>query len=157
MFKIGIGYDFHILKEGRPLMLGGVHIPHNKGEEAHSDGDVLLHAIIDALLGADGFLDLGEMFPPRDAKWKDAPSSLLLQLAWQKVKERDWHVENIDSVVMIEEPKLNPYRKDIITSIANLLGIEPDRVFVKFKTHEKRGEIGAGDAVASTAIALISK
>ena len=123
MFKIGVGYDFHVLKEGRPLMLGGVHIPYEKGEDAHSDGDVLLHAIIDALLGADGLIDLGEMFPPKDAKWKNAPSSLLLQIAWQKVKERGWRIENIDAVVIIEEPKLNPYRKDIITSIAKILEI----------------------------------
>lgn len=157
MFKIGIGYDFHLLKEKRPLMLGGIHIPYSKGEEAHSDGDVLLHAIIDALLGADGLLDLGEMFPPKDTKWKDSSSSHLLQIAWEKISKRGWHVENIDSVVIIEEPKLNSYRKNIIASIASLLEIKSERVFVKFKTHEKMGEIGRGEAVASTAIALISK
>ena len=157
MLKIGLGYDFHTLKEGRPLMLGGVHIPFEKGEMAHSDGDVLLHAIIDALLGASGIADIGELFPPSEAKWKDISSSILLNMAWQKVLKEGWKLENIDSIIIIEKPKLKLYREKIISSIANILNVEEEKIFVKFKTHEKMGDIGQGKAVSSMATALISK
>ena len=147
MLKIGLGYDFHLLVEDRPLMLGGFNVPFNKGEKAHSDGDVLLHAITDALLGAHG---------KSDAKWKGASSATLLDIAWQKVKEDGWHLVNIDCVVVMQEPKLNPYRKSIIKSIANILMVNDESVFVKFKTHERTGDIGKGDAIASFVTALIS-
>jgi len=158
MFKIGLGYDFHVLKEEYPLMIGGVRIPFHKGEKAHSDGDVLLHAIIDALLGASGIgCDIGELFPPSDMEWKNAPSSKLLAIAWDKIKVNGWNLENIDCVVIIEEPKLTPYRKAIIKSISDILQVDDSRVFVKFKTHEKTGDIGTGNAVASLATALLCK
>ena len=158
MFKIGLGYDFHVLEEGRPLMIGGVKIPFHKGEKAHSDGDVALHAIIDALLGASGIGgDIGELFPPNDSTWKDAPSSKLLSIAWNKVRENGWKLENIDCVVIIEEPKLTHYREAIIKSISDILHVETNQVFVKFKTHEKTGDIGKGDAVASFVTALVNK
>lgn len=156
MLKIGLGYDFHLLVEERPLMLGGTHVPFNKGEKAHSDGDVLLHAITDALLGAHGKTDLGELFPPSDVTWKGASSAMLLDIAWQKVKEDGWHLVNLDCVVVMQEPKLNPYRKSVISSIANILKVDEDSVFVKFKTHEHTGDIGKGDAIASFATVLIS-
>ena len=156
MLKIGLGYDFHLLVEDRPLMLGGVNIPFNKGEKAHSDGDVLLHAITDALLGAQGKTDLGELFPPSDKAWKGASSALLLDTAWKKVREDSWHLENLDCVVIMQEPKLNPYRKSIIQSIASILNVDENRIFVKFKTHEHAGDIGNGNAIASFATALIS-
>ena len=156
MFKIGLGYDFHVLEEGRPLMIGGVKIPFHKGEKAHSDGDVALHAIIDALLGASGIGgDIGELFPPNDSTWKDAPSSKLLSIAWNKIRENGWKLGNIDCVVIMEEPKLTPYREEIIKSISNLLETETHRAFVKFKTHEKTGDIGKGDAIASFVTALL--
>lgn len=158
MFKIGLGYDFHVLKEGNPLMIGAIEIPFYKGEVAHSDGDVLLHAIIDALLGATGIGgDIGELFPPSDTTWKGASSSKLLSIAWQKIKVTGWKLGNIDCVVIIEEPKLTPYRENIIKSISNILEVTPSQVFVKFKTHEKMGDIGKGDAVASFVTALIYK
>ena len=158
MFKIGLGYDFHILKEGRPLIIGSVEIPFNKGEMAHSDGDVLLHAIIDALLGASGIGgDIGELFPPSDMSWKDAPSSKLLSIAWQKIKREGYKLGNIDSVVIIEEPKLTPYREKITKSISDILEVNSSQVFVKFKTHEKVGDIGKGEAVASFVTALLYK
>jgi len=157
MFKIGFGYDFHRLKEGRALMLGGVQVPHKKGEEAHSDGDVLLHAITDALLGAEGKTDLGEMFPPQDASLKDASSSQFLSIAWQGMRKDGWKLENIDCVVIMEKPKLNPYREAIISSIASILSVEKQCVFVKFKTHEGVGELGNNNAIASMATALISR
>ena len=158
MFKVGLGYDFHVLKEGRDLMIGGLKIPFHKGEEAHSDGDVLLHAIIDALLGASGIGgDIGELFPPNDKTWKDAPSSKLLSIAWDKIKTNGWRLGNIDCVVIIEEPKLTPHRESIIRSIATLLEADFSQVFVKFKTHEKTGEIGSGNGVASFVTVLIQK
>ncbi len=157
MLKIGCGYDFHILKEGRALMLGGVHIPFEKGEVAHSDGDVLLHAIADALLGAEGLQDLGELFPPEDEKWKDASSAKLLGCVWEKIKKNGWQIENIDCVVIIQSPKLNPYRASIIDSVSHILNIERERVFVKFKTHERVGEIGRGEAAACIVNALLKK
>lgn len=158
MFKIGLGYDFHVLEEGRPLMIGGVKIPFHKGEKAHSDGDVALHAIIDALLGATGIGgDIGELFPPNDSTWKDTPSSKLLSIAWNKIKTNGWKLENIDCIVIIEEPKLTPYREAIIKSISNILHVETNQVFVKFKTHEKTGDIGKGNAVASFVTALVNK
>lgn len=158
MFKIGLGYDFHVLEEGRPLMIGGVKIPFHKGEKAHSDGDVALHAIIDALLGATGIGgDIGELFPPNDITWKDASSSKLLSIAWNKIKTNGWKLENIDCIVIIEEPKLTPYREAIIKSISNILHVETNQVFVKFKTHEKTGDIGKGNAVASFVTALVNK
>ncbi len=158
MFKIGLGYDFHVLEEGRPLMIGGVEIPFHKGEKAHSDGDVLLHAIIDALLGASGVGgDIGELFPPSDVAWKGMPSSKLINIAWQKIKLHGWRLGNIDCVVIMEEPKLTPYRKTIIKSISNLLEADDSCVFVKFKTHEKTGDIGKGEAIASFVTALLYK
>jgi len=158
MFKIGLGYDFHVLEEGRALMIGGVKIPFHKGEKAHSDGDVLLHAIIDALLGASGVGgDIGELFPPSDVAWKDVPSSKLLCMAWNKITLHGWKLGNIDCVVVIEEPKLMPYRELIVESISSLLETDNSRVFVKFKTHEKTGDIGKGDAVASFVTTLLYK
>ena len=157
MLKIGCGYDFHVLKEGRPLMLCGKNIPFEKGEEAHSDGDVLLHAIADALLGAEGLHDLGELFPPTDDKWKNADSSMLLRSVWSEIALNGWKIENIDCVVILQEPKLNSHRASIIKSIADILNIEEQRVFVKFKTHEHVGELGRCEAVACIANALLQK
>ena len=157
MFRVGFGYDYHRLKEGRALMLGGVNVPYEKGEDGHSDGDVLLHAITDALLGAEGKIDLGALFPPSDDSLKNAPSSRLLSIAWKRITENGWRLENIDCVVIMEKPKLNPYREVIIASIANILSVDEERVFVKFKTHEGVGELGNSNAIASMATALISK
>lgn len=139
-------------------MIGGVEIPFNKGEEAHSDGDVLLHAIIDALLGASGIGgDIGELFPPSDETWKNACSSKLLSIAWNKIRLDGWKLGNIDCVVIIEKPKLTPYRESIIKSICEIIEIKTSQVSVKFKTHEKMGDIGKGEAVASFVTALLCK
>lgn len=155
--KTGIGYDLHRLKRKRKLMLGGVCIPAKKGEQAHSDGDVLLHAIIDALLGAAGMGDIGEFFPPEDKKWKDADSSILLRTIYNKIKTAGWDVQNIDCVVIIQEPKILPFRSEICKSIASILEIEEENVFVKAKTGEHIGIIGRGKAVAALASCLISR
>lgn len=148
MIRIGLGYDLHRLTEGRKLILGGIHIPFEKGEDGHSDGDVLLHAITDALLGAASLSDIGELFPPSDEKWKGADSKELLKYSWNLVKEKGYQLGNIDCVIAIEKPKLLPFRKEIIKSIAQILEVEETQIFVKAKTGEKLGEIGNGLAVA---------
>lgn len=154
--RTGLGYDLHRLKRGRKLMIGGVFIPFKKGEAAHSDGDVLLHAITDSLLGACGMGDIGEFFPPDDKRWKDANSAELLKSVWKKIQAQGWIIHNIDCVVIIEEPKIMPYRDSICASIAEILMIKPSQVFVKAKTGEGLGIIGRGKAVAAFASALIS-
>lgn len=155
--RTGLGYDLHRLVEGRKLVLGGVTIPFDKGEDGHSDGDVLLHAVTDALLGAAGMADIGELFPPSDDTWKDADSGKLLQVAWEKVRSEGWLLENLDCVVAMEKPKFLPYRQQVRESIAGLLGVNADRVFVKAKTGEGLGEIGHGEAAAVWATCLISR
>ena len=157
MIRIGLGTDLHRLVEGRKLMLGGVHIPFDKGEHGHSDGDVLLHAITDSLLGAAAISDIGELFPPSDEKWKDADSKKLLASAYELVKGQGWSIENIDCVIKLEKPKFLPYRQAVRESIAGILGIEPSQVFVKAKTGEKLGDVGAGESIEAEAVCLLSK
>lgn len=153
--RTGLGYDLHPLVEGRKLMLGGVEIPYTKGEAGHSDGDVLLHAITDALLGAAGLGDIGELFPPSDMRFKDADSRKLLQTAWQLVQNDGWKLGNLDCVIALEKPKFLPYRDQVRQSIADCLGVDKKTVFVKAKTGEKLGEIGTGQAVAVWATCLL--
>ena len=153
--RTGLGYDLHRLVRGKKLMIGGVNIPFKKGEKAHSDGDVLLHAITDALLGACGMGDIGEFFPPSDKKWKDANSAELLSIVWEKISAQGWEIQNIDCVIIIEEPKILPFREEIRESIASILKIEKEQIFIKAKTGEGIGIIGKGKAVAALASCLI--
>ena len=157
MIRVGLGYDIHRLIEGRRLLLGGVELPFEKGEDGHSDGDVLYHAITDAILGASGLGDIGSFFPPEDMKWKDADSAVLLQTVMEKVRAAGWHIENLDCVVKLEKPKFIPYRRQVIESIARVLQIAPDQVFVKAKTGEKLPPVGTSEAVEATAVCLLSK
>ena len=157
VFRTGLGYDIHRLVAGRKLILGGVVIPYEKGEEGHSDGDALLHAVTDALLGASGMGDIGSFFPPEDDTWKDADSSFLLSTVWKKITAAGWKLCNIDCVVKLEKPKLLPYRDEIRASIASVLGTDPENVFVKGKTGEKMGETGAGNAVEAWCSCLLAK
>lgn len=157
MIRTGLGYDLHRLVAGRALMLGGVEIPFDKGEDGHSDGDVLLHAITDALLGASGTGDIGEFFPPSDPKWKGADSRTLLATAWEAVRAKGWTLENLDCVIALQNPKFLPWRKQVCASIAAVLGVEADRVFVKAKTGEGLGPVGMGEAVEVWATCLLSK
>ena len=157
MIRIGLGYDLHTLVENRPLMLGGVHIPFEKGEAGHSDGDVLLHALADALLGAACLGDIGELFPPNDPRWKNVDSRMLLQTVWNQVKEAGWSIENIDSVIAIQKPKILPYREAIRQSIADILAVSVDQIFVKAKTGEGVGVIGSGTAAAVWCTCLLSR
>lgn len=155
--RTGLGYDLHRLTEDRNLMLGGVHIPYHKGELGHSDADVLLHAITDALLGAAAISDIGEMFPPSHARWKDCDSKQFLLAAWEKVKNAGWQLGNIDCVIAIEAPKILPFRNAIRESIANILGVSIEQIFVKAKTAEKLGAIGSGDAAEVWATCLLQR
>jgi 2-C-methyl-D-erythritol 2,4-cyclodiphosphate synthase/2-C-methyl-D-erythritol 4-phosphate cytidylyltransferase/2-C-methyl-D-erythritol 2,4-cyclodiphosphate synthase len=157
MIRVGLGYDIHRLIEGRRLLLGGVELPFEKGEDGHSDGDVLYHAITDAILGASGLGDIGSFFPPEDMKWKDADSAELLKTVMQKVREAGWHIENLDCVVKLEKPKFIPYRTQVIESIARTLEVAPEQVFVKAKTGEKLPPVGTSDAVEATVVCLLSK
>ena len=155
--KIGLGYDLHRLEEGRALIIGGVKIPFEKGEAGHSDGDTLLHAITDALLGASGLGDIGSYFPPEEAQWKDADSSVLLKKCWNDVKNAGWKLGNLDCIIKLEKPKLLPYRNQIIDSIAKILEVERDKVFVKAKTGEKLESVGEGKAIEVWANCLLVK
>ena len=157
MIRVGLGYDIHRLIEGRKLILGGIVLPFEKGEDGHSDGDVLFHAITDAILGAAGLGDIGSFFPTEDMKWKDADSAVLLKTVMEKVCAAGWHIENLDCVVKLEKPKFIPYRRQVIESIARVLQIAPDQVFVKAKTGEKFPPVGTGDAVEASAVCLLSK
>jgi 2-C-methyl-D-erythritol 2,4-cyclodiphosphate synthase len=154
--RIGLGRDLHRLVEGRRFMLGGVELAAPKGEAGHSDGDVLVHAVIDALLGASGEGDIGELFPPGDDRWKDAPSLGLLELAWSQVRARGWRIVNIDCVVCCEAPRVLPHRDRIRASLAAALGIDQTQIFVKGKTGEGIGIIGRGEAVEALAVCLLT-
>ena len=157
MIRVGLGYDLHRLVEGRKLFLGGVEFDFSKGEQGHSDGDVLLHAVTDALLGASGLGDIGSYFPPEDEKWKDADSKLLLQKVWNDVRNEGWKIVNIDCVIKLEKPKFLPKRQEVINSIAQILSIESSNVFVKAKTGEKLPPIGTSQAVEAEAVCLLEK
>lgn len=155
--RTGLGYDIHRLVENRKLIIGGVEFPFEKGEDGHSDGDALLHAITDALLGASGMGDIGSFFPPEEAKWKDADSKELLKTVWNEVKKAGWQIENIDCVVKLEKPKFLPRRNEVINSIAKVLEVENSRVFVKAKTGEKMDSVGSGNAIEAWVTCLLSK
>lgn len=156
-YRIGIGTDIHRIVEGRRLMLGGVYIPYPAGLAGHSDGDAGLHAVIDALLGASGMGDIGTLFPDTDPQWKDADSKKLLAIVKEKLEEKKWEVVNVDLTIHAEEPRLGQAKGQIKRVIAGLLGIDFTAVNVKAKTNEGLGDIGTGQAIAATAIALLKK
>ena len=156
MIRVGLGSDLHRLIPGRALILGGVVLPFEKGEDGHSDGDVLFHAITDAVLGAAGLGDIGSFFPPEDPKWKDADSAELLKAVMQKVRSAGWELVNIDCVIKLEKPKFLPYRQQVIESVAAALGVSADKVFVKAKTGEKLPPVGTSDAVEAEAVCLLN-
>ena len=155
--RVGEGWDTHALVEGRPLMLGGVQIPFDKGLLGHSDADVLLHAITDALLGAAGLGDIGQHFPDTDATYKGADSVMLLKKACQHVKQLGWHIAHVDCPIVAQQPKLAPHRSDIRSSIAKALGVTESQVNVKAKTAEKMGPVGEGLSMEARAVVLIHK
>jgi len=157
-YKIGIGYDIHRLVEGRKLFLGGVEIPYIKGLLGHSDGDALLHAICDALLGALGEGDIGEHFPDTDPQYHNLSSVELLKAVKNLVEEKKFMIVNVDTVVIAQEPKLIPFKKQIRGKIAQILDIKEDCVNIKAKTNEGLGEIGREEGIAAyAAVNIISK
>ena len=156
-FRIGEGWDTHALVEGRKLIIGGVEIPHDKGLLGHSDADVLLHAITDAILGAAGLGDIGRHFPDTAVEFKGADSFVLLQEAARRVREKGWEFGNIDSTVIAQKPKLAPHIPAMQKRIAQALGIAEDQVNVKAKTAEKMGPVGELKAMEANAVALIYK
>lgn len=154
-FRVGIGYDIHRLKKGRPLWLGGVEIPFGKGLDGHSDADALLHAVIDALLGAAALPDIGHYFPPSDPSIKGISSRAMLARAVQEVHRLGYRVSNVDSVVIAEAPKIAPYREAMRKTVGRILQVPVSSIQIKGKTHEGLGDIGKGEAIAAQAVVLL--
>ena len=155
--RVGIGYDVHPLGEGSPLILGGVEIKYNRILIGWSDADVLLHSVMDALLGAAGLADIGTHFPPSDPEYKNASSVALLGKVKTMLKEGGWIIVNIDATVIAQEPKLAPYIDQIKESIGNTLDIDKSQIGIKATTTEKMGFTGRGEGIAAQAVALIDK
>lgn len=153
--RVGQGFDVHALVPGRRLVLGGVEIPHERGLLGHSDADVLLHAITDAILGAAGLGDIGRLFPDTDAQFKDADSRVLLRQAVQRAGQAGWKVGNVDATVIAERPKIGPHVQAMRACIAADCGIDAGAVSVKGKTSEKLGYAGRGEGVAAQAVVLL--
>ncbi len=157
MIRVGIGYDLHRLESGRPLILGGVRVPHEKGLAGHSDADVLAHAITDALLGAAALGNIGQHFPDTDPRYRDADSMQLLRNVVSMVTEQGYHIVNVDSNVIAQQPKLNLHLDAIRASLANGLGLSVDAVSVKAKTNEHVGPEGRGEAISAQAMVLLER
>jgi len=157
MLRIGLGRDLHRLVKGRRFLLGGIELPAKRGELGYSDGDVLAHAVSDAILGAAALGDIGSLFPPSDPKWKDADSMALLRSVFDMAKQAGWTLVNLDCVVSCEEPKVLPFRDRIRQSLAQALEVSIDKVFVKGKTGEGLGPVGKGKAVEALAVCLLEK
>ncbi len=155
--RIGQGFDVHRLVEGRPLIIGGVTIPFELGLDGHSDADVLLHAISDALLGAIGEGDIGRHFPDTDPEFKGADSKELLKVVWEKVKQKGYELGNIDACIIAQKPKMAPYIEDMRTVTATLLGSEPEQINIKATTTEKLGFAGRGEGIAAQSVCLLIK
>lgn len=153
--RTGIGYDVHRFSEGRPLVLGGVTIPYSKGLEGHSDADVLLHAITDALLGAAGLGDIGRHFPPGDPAWKDADSRDMLRVSAEKVRNAGWHIANVDATVIAEAPKVNPHTAAMRLEIREATGLAIDAISIKATTNEGMGFVGREEGIATIAVAML--
>jgi 2-C-methyl-D-erythritol 2,4-cyclodiphosphate synthase len=155
MLRIGEGWDIHRLVTGRPLVLGGITVPHTHGLLGHSDADALLHAITDALLGAAALGDIGRHFPDTDERFKGADSGVLLAEAARRVREAGYTIGNIDSTVIAQAPRLAPHIPAMVARIAALLDLQPSQVNVKAKTAEKLGPVGQGEAIEARAVALL--
>lgn len=155
MVRVGMGYDVHALVKGRKLVLGGVEIPHTTGLDGHSDADALMHAICDAVLGALGEGDIGQLFPNTDLRWRGAPSKVFLAEAARRVAARRGRLVNVDASVLAEAPRLAPHAASMKANIAAALGIRPDAVGVKATTNERLGFIGRGEGIAAMAVACV--
>jgi|TARA_B110000495_G_C22936634_1_gene547786 2-C-methyl-D-erythritol 2,4-cyclodiphosphate synthase len=156
-FRIGQGVDTHQLVDGYALVIGGVSIPFEKGSKGHSDGDVLLHAIVDALLGSISLGDIGQHFPSSDDRWKDANSSVFLSHTYSLLSEARYKIQNIDATITLQEPHLGEYIPKMRTNIATILQMDKDSVSVKATTSDHLGYCGRGEGISATAIALVLK
>ncbi len=154
-FRVGIGFDSHILEVGRRLVLGGVEIPHAKGLLGHSDGDVVVHAIMDALLGAANLGDKGGHFPPTDPQYQDISSLILLSKVADLLADASWRISNVDATILAQKPRLGPRIPDMQLAVSSSLSIAPDRVSIKATTTDYLGFIGRGEGVAACATAAI--
>lgn len=157
MYRIGIGYDIHKLIEGRDLVIGGVKITHEKGLLGHSDADVLIHAIIDAMLGALALSDIGTLFPDNDELYKDADSTVLLKDVYKLVKEKKYVIENLDSNIVAQQPKMMPYIPKMKEILCHILEVEPERISIKAKTNEKMDAVGQELAIEAHSVVLLKK
>ena len=155
MYRVGLGYDVHPLEEGIPLILGGVKIQHPLGLSGHSDADVICHSITDALLGAANIGDIGEHFPDTDERYKGISSLELLNKSILLLKENGWEVVNVDVSVVAEEPKINPYKKEMRDNISNAMNCNVSSVSIKATTNEKLGAIGSGEGIAAFSVAML--
>jgi len=155
--RIGLGYDVHRLVKDRPLILGGVKIPFDRGLLGHSDADVLIHAIMDALLGAAGIGDIGQHFPDTDEKYRGISSMKLLKRVGDKLKEGGFYIGNIDSIIIAEQPKMAPYLEDMRKNISNVLGMDSSNINIKATTTEGLGFTGTGEGIAAHAVVLLMK
>ncbi len=156
-WRVGVGYDSHRLEAGRALIIGGVRVPFERGLLGHSDGDVLLHAIGDALVGASGLPDIGRLFPPDEARWKDADSWRLLQVMARKVREAGWEVVNVDAVLVAQAPKIAPFVPQMRARIASALEVLEEQVNVRGKTAEGMDDVGAGKGMIAHAVCLLCR
>ena len=156
-YRIGLGYDIHRLVEGRELIIGGVRITHEKGLLGHSDADVLVHAIIDALLGALALDDIGTLFPDTDPKYKDADSMVLLHHVYKKIQQEGYKINNIDSNIIAQNPKMMPYIPKMKEVLCQILEIEPDELSIKAKTNEKMDAVGQNLAIEAHAVIMLKK
>jgi 2-C-methyl-D-erythritol 2,4-cyclodiphosphate synthase len=155
--RVGIGHDTHRLERNRPLLLGGVAIPHARGLAGHSDADVVLHAVVDALLGAAGLGDIGDAYPDSDPAYRDRDSSYFVRDTVARLHKKGWSIVNLDITIFAEEPKLGPAKAVIRQRLAQLLGIDVEAVNVKAKTGERVGAIGRAEAIGCQAVALIER
>ena len=156
-YRIGSGIDFHQLKEGIPLIIGGVSIPSNKGSKGHSDGDVLIHAIVDAILGSLSLGDIGKHFPSDSPHWKDTDSIIFLEHAYKLMDEKGYSIENVDATIILQTPAISSYILQMRENIATVLSTDLDQISVKATTTDKLGFIGEGEGIAATVSALIKK
>lgn len=155
-YRIGHGYDLHRLEPGKRLIVGGVAIPHDRGCDAHSDGDVVYHSVTDAILGALALEDIGQLFPDTHADWKNADSRIFVEEAVRKMRERKYRINNVDVTVILQRPKMSPYKLTMRENLAALLGCSLDQVNLKGKTHEKVDAVGQGLAIECHVVALLN-
>lgn len=156
-FRVGHGFDLHRLEPGLPLIIGGVNIPHDRGCEAHSDGDVLLHCVVDAILGALGLPDIGQLFPDNDPKWRGAVSSVFVVEAVKRMKAAGYVIGNLDATLILQRPKLSPHKEEIRAKLCELLEADPSVINLKAKTHEKVDSLGENRSVAAHTVVLLMR